>query len=77
MVGEGLIETLESRRINRSLQFALKNKESERFKDWFPLADNPRAARETTRRKYKETKARTTRAKNNPLEVMIRQLNEQ
>ena len=70
------IETLAERRTKSSLSFALKNKDTERFKKWFPLAPNSREVRNTTHRKYLEKQARTERTKNNPLQNMIRLLNE-
>ena len=69
------IETLEARRISSSLKFALKNKDTERFKKWFPLAHTERVVRNTTHRKYLEKQARTERTRNNPIQSMIRLLN--
>ena len=76
MVQDQKIETLKSRREKNSLNFALKNKDTERFRHWFPLTKNPRYVRDATRRKYQENKNTTNRAKANPLQYMIRQLND-
>ena len=61
------------------LFFALKTRNNERFgKKWFIKNDilSEREVREGTRKMYKEKKTRTERAKNNPLNVMVRMLNE-
>ena len=76
MVDNGEIQTLAERRNKQSLQFALKNKDSPRFGHWFPVAPKNREVRDNTHRFYKETRARTERTRNNPIEYMIRQLNE-
>ena len=71
------IETLAERRTKSSLSFAINNKDKDRFKKWFPLAPNERTnVRGTTHRKYLEKQTRTERTKNNPLQNMIRLLNE-
>ena len=77
MVEDGQVETLAARRLENCLRFANRNKDTERFKKWFPLAPNPRVVRQSTRRTYQETKANTERDKNNPLQSMIRLLNNQ
>ena len=69
------IETLKARRAQSSLRFALKNKDTERFKKWFPLSQTERVVRQSTHRKYLEKQAKTERTKNNPIQCMIRLLN--
>ena len=76
MVEAGQIETLQERREKSSLSFAIKNKDTERFGSWFPRAPLIRNVRETTHRKYLERQAKTERTRNNPLQNMIRLLNE-
>ena len=76
-VNDGTIETLESRRTKKSLNFALRNTSSVRFgHKWFPANMVERDARRTTRDKFQEKRCRTERERNNPLNFMIRQLNE-
>ena len=76
-VSEGSIELLQDRREKAVREFALKNLESPRFKRWFPLSENgPRSVRSTTHRQYKEERCKTERMRNNPIQVMIRMLNE-
>ena len=76
MVEEGMVETLQERREKSCLKFAKKNKDTARFKHWFPLAPNNREVWDSTRRRYLEKKAKTERTRNNPLQVMARMLNE-
>ena len=72
------VKTLKERRHESSLRFANKNKESEKFGlKWFPKTDIGRNARQSTRRTYKEKFYKTERTRNNPIQFMIRQLNEQ
>ena len=72
------IEKLEERREKAVLSFALKNEEKEKFgKKWFSLTEETeRAVRNTTRRKYKIPKCRTSRMEANPVVNMARKLNE-
>ena len=76
LVEEGRVETLEARRTDKALKFALTNRKKERFRKWFPRNQIDRMARETTRRPYKERFAKTERTKNNPIQFMIRLLND-
>ena len=75
MIEQNKVETLKKRREKASLSFALKNKDKDRFNHWFPRATSERPARDSTRRPYLETRARTERAKSNPIQSMIRHLN--
>ena len=75
MVEEEKIESLRSRREKSLLNFAKKNRETERFKSWFPEAPTNRLVRPTTHRKYQEARVRTERSRNNPIQAMIRALN--
>ena len=78
MVESGVIETLASRREAVCLKFALKASETERFgTKWFPLNENTREARGTTRRKYAERANRTERSLSNPIQYMIKLLNKE
>ena len=77
LVQKGKVETLEERRKKNSLKFALKYKDTERFRHWFPRVVNDRVVRETTRRTYYEKPCRTERTRNNPLQYMARLLNEE
>ena len=77
LISIGRVETLESRRVANCLKFAMNNKDTERFDHWFPRAPNNRTVRETTRRIYHERPCRTERTKRNPIQFMIRLLNEQ
>ena len=76
LVENGTIETLEARRKNDILRFALNNCNSTRFGHWFPISPATRTARDTTRRIYTEKQCRTDRTRNNPIQVMIRMLNQ-
>ena len=76
MVHRGEVQTLAERRNKQSLQLALKNRDSPRFSNWFPIAPMNRDVRVGTHRVYKETRAKTERTRNNPIEHMIRQLND-
>ena len=76
LVEDGTIEKLSTRRENNCLKFALNNCNTERFgRRWFPRNTTERLARCTTRRKYVEKAYRTERDRNNPLQYMLRQLN--
>ena len=78
MVKDGRVESLESRRVENSLKFATKNSNSERFgKRWFPInEDIGTELRPGVRNKYVEKFCRTERSRNNPIQYMLRQLNE-
>ena len=77
LIESGEVQTLKQRREHKSLQFALRAKNSTRFKDWFPQAiQTERETRDGTRRPYREKMCRTERAKNSPIQYMLRQLNE-
>ena len=77
MIMDGSLERLEERRRSNCLKFALKNYNSGRFgSKWFPQNTNTRDARATTRRMFVENVNRTERSRNNPLQYMIRLLNE-
>ena len=78
MVEDGTVELLSERRENAVVEFAKKAAESSRFgKKWFPEAPmRSREVRSTTRRKYKEMNCKTERARNNPVQYMVRKLNE-
>ena len=78
LVQDGTIETLGQRRERACLNFARKASSSERFGEaWFPRNDNGREVRNGTRRTFIEGRCRTERGRNNPLQFMIRLLNEQ
>ena len=78
MVEDGGLETLEERRKRAIVKFAVKASQSERFGNkWFPRSNTEREARQTTRREYVERNCRTERGRNNPIQYMIRILNEQ
>ena len=78
LVEDGTIETLKSRRTRACLCFANRALANHRFGDrWFPRNRTEREARESTRRPYLERRARTERMKNNPIQHMIRLLNQQ
>ena len=78
LLEDGIIEALEDRRRKDTLKFANKALMDPRFGErWFPRNEVNREARESTRRPFKEKMARTERTKNNPIEYMIRLLNEQ
>ena len=76
LIDSGEVESLAERRNKQSLQFALRNKDTPRFGHWFPIAPKNRKVRDTTHRQYKETRAKTERTRNNPIQNMIRLLNE-
>ena len=76
MIRTGSLVSLRERREKKSLQFALKAANDPRFGNrWFERNEVERNARTTTRRTYREENYRTERAKSNPLQFMIRQLN--
>ena len=75
LLEDGRVETLSSRREKDALQFALKNCNNPRFSRWFPVNNNARDARSSTRRFYLERQCRTDRTRNNPIQFMIRMLN--
>ena len=78
LLGNGTIETLEKRRQDNALKFALKASNSARFgRTWFtetPITE--REVRNTTRKKYIEKFTRTERGRSNPLSYLTRRLNE-
>lgn len=77
IIDSGELETLAARRVQTCLRFAQKAAVSEKFgRKWFPKRTVERETRETTRRIYDEKMHRTERDKNNPLQFMIRLLNE-
>ena len=74
---DGVLETLEERREKSCLRFAMKARSSARFGNkWFPVNNVERVARHGTRRIYKEKRYRTDRDRNNPMQYMLRLLNE-
>ena len=77
LVANNDLETLESRRCNALLKFALKAEASDRFgPSWFNLSHSDRNFRPSTMNKYVEKRFRTERGKNGPIAVMTRLLNE-
>ena len=80
MIESGSVDTLKERRKNAATKFALKAEKSARFSNkWFKptVIESERQARETTRRKYVLKKARTNRAKSNPVYKLTQVLNSQ
>ena len=78
MVAMGRIETLESRRIAACLKFAEKAAATTRFgQKWFRKNVADRDTRSSTRRIYAEKFYRTERGRSNPVQYMVRLLNEQ
>ena len=78
MVEDGKIETLEKRRLAACRRFATKAAASGRFgTKWFPRNGTERTVRSTTRKEYVERNCRTERGRNNPIQYMIRMLNEE
>ena len=78
LINDGVISTLATRRKEACLRFAIKASSTDRFgKRWFPPNPASRDVRESTRRPFLEKRAKTERMKNNPLQHMIRLLNEQ
>ena len=78
LLEDGLLEALEKRRKDACLRFARKAVISEIFGSrWFPPNPASRDARESTRRPFLERRAKTERMRSNPLQHMIRLLNEQ
>ena len=71
------IQTLEERRVQAVLNFAIKNEEKERYgKRWFkPSETMHRNIRPSTRNKYVMPFCRTDRAQSNPVTNMTRVLN--
>ena len=77
LLNSGELETLKARREDASLKFAKKASSTERFGPiWFPKNDATRTVRDSTRKTFKEKMCRTERGRNNPIQYMIRQLNE-
>ena len=72
------IESLQDRREEMVLKFALKNEENKRYgQRWFKKSEETiREVRSTTRKKYQEQFCRTDRLKNNPINYMTKKLNE-
>ena len=79
MIEEGKAETLFVRRERKMLEFALKNKDSQRFgARWFKKnPDTEVTVRQTTRRPYSEKFCRTERSKSNPIYYMTKLLNDE
>ena len=78
VISSGRLERLEDRRKEACLKFAIKAQQSDRFGlRWFPRNGAERTARDSTRRIYQERACRTERDRNNPLQYMIRLLNDQ
>ena len=78
LVEDGTVQTLASRRRQACINFAMKTLALPKFGDrWFPRNMVTRDARETTRRVFKERKMKSERARSNPIDHMIRLLNEQ
>ena len=78
LLEEGIIEPLATRRRKACIRFANKAASSMRFGSrWFPRNQTEREARSSTRRIYQGKNNRTERARNNPLQHMIRLLNKQ
>ena len=77
LVEEEKIELLSDRREAAALEFAKKNAATSRFGDkWFKRAMvAEREVRTTTHRKYEEMRCKTERARNNPVQYMVRLLN--
>ena len=77
LIRDGTLETLKSRRDVAVLKFAQKASNSPRFgPKWFPKKVSERANRPGTGRKYEERTCRTERSRNNPIQKMVRVLNE-
>ena len=72
------IESLQDRREEMVLKFALKNEKNQKYgQKWFKKSEETnREARSTTRKKYQEQFCRTDRLKNNPINYMTKKLNE-
>ena len=71
------IEDLKDRREEILLRFALKNEETKFGKRWFKRTEETgREVRDSTRKKYKEQMCRTERLRRNPVNYMVRKLNE-
>ena len=78
LVEEGKVQTLASRRRQACINFAMKALVSPTFGEkWFPRNMVTRNARESTRRVFVERRTKTERARSNPIDHMIRLLNEQ
>ena len=77
LITDGTVELLSDRREKAVKDFAIKASMSDRFqKSWFPMANQTdRIVRISTREKYVPTLCRTERMRNNPVQYMIRQLN--
>ena len=77
LIDDGVVETLEKRRKDYALKFALQASMSTRFGErWFTRNTSDRDVRKGTRNNYIEKFARTERGKNNPLNYLTRLLNE-
>ena len=79
IINEGVVDTLSNRREKTIIEFANKAKMNPKFgPKWFPENSNPgRMVRDSTRRKINEAQCKTQRMRNNPIQYMIRRLNEQ
>ena len=77
LVNDGIVETLEKRRKMACTKFAQKAAASERFgPEWFLRTRCERMVRGSTRRTYQEGPYRRERDRNNPIQYMVRLLNE-
>ena len=77
LLKNGVIESLYSRRETNCLKFARKAAKDVRFGHrWFPRVENERSVRPTTRKIFAERRYKTERGRSNPLEFMVRLLNE-
>ena len=72
------IKSLEERRADAALKFALKSRENPRFRDWFKERPQPTRGRRASvgYRKYEEKQYKTDRYKNSPQNHLRRILNE-
>ena len=77
LLNNGTIETLKSRRDSATLRFALKESLGGKHKDrWFPRNEAERDTRESTRRPFAERHHKTEKSRINPIQHMIRALND-
>ena len=73
LVQDGVVQTLEERRENLTVNFAKKSEASDRFKKWFP--DRQYNVNVRNPQRLEESFARTERMRNSPLYYMRRALN--
>ena len=78
LIETGVIQSLEQRRIENALKFAIKAANSSRFGNkWFhKTPETDITVRPSTRKKYVERFYRTERGKSNPLNFLTKLLNE-